>query len=112
MNIENIVSSFSAKGLVLGNMWGDGKGTYTSTKIEAPTLLELEEKINQSLADGTLDSGGGFNGLIAVVMVVTETKSIEIEGEVYKNSKEETSIFGEVSPEEEDFLWESWESNY
>ena len=104
INTENIVSTFSAKGIVLGNMWGGDKGIYTSTKLQAPTLEELNVKINAALEDGTLDGGGGFDGLIGAEMGITETQTIEIDGTPFTNENTYWQQYGELSEEESDMF--------
>lgn len=61
-------------GAVLGNMWGGGRGYYQARRIagEYEHAGEIEQKALDMLADGSLDSGMGFDGLVGAVLDIEE----------------------------------------
>lgn len=99
-------TTYSAKGLVYGNFWGGGRGSYPSEKVKAETLEELNNKINEGIEIGSLDSGFGFNGLIGAIMCIKIHREIEVDGLIFKNEEEVENyeFYGELSEEDRQFL--------
>jgi hypothetical protein len=98
--------SYSAKGHVLGNNWGGGKGSYPTILLRANTIDELLEKSRAALTDGSLDSGMGFEKLIGAVLDVTVITTIIFEDKEFTNEETETHIIGNLTEDEEEFLLE------
>jgi len=96
--------SYKSNGLVLGNYWGGGIGAYKARDIEAPTQEELLTKANQMLEDGSLDDGMGYESLIGAILIITETKNTDIDGEDFSHDNSEIVFIGNLTEEEEDFL--------
>ena len=98
--------TYKATGMVLGNCWGSGRAGYAAKEINANSLRELREEIEERLESGSLDNGMGFESLIGAIMVIDTIDSREIDGKTFiaHNCKEE--IFGDVTPEEEEMLYE------
>jgi len=99
--------TFKAEGLVLGNLWGGGKGAYPTIKVSADSKEELEKKINEELDSGGLDSGMGFNGLQGAIMIVTTVSRVEVDGKPFINREFETLSFGKLDEMDEEFLLDS-----
>ena len=95
---------YSAKGQVLGNIWGGGQGSYPTILLKADTLEELLEKGNTALKDGSLDSGMGFEKLIGSVLDVTIITTIIFEDKEFTNEEIETHLIGDLKEDEIDFL--------
>jgi hypothetical protein len=96
--------TFEAEGLVLGNLWGGGKGAYPTIKIKADSEEELETKINQELDSGGLDGGMGFESLQGAAMIVTQILRAEIDGLPFVNRTHETCFFGTLDEMDQEFL--------
>ena len=99
-----MTKTFEAEGLVLGNLWGGGKGAYPTIKVSADSKEELEKKINEELDSGGLDSGMGFNSLQGAIMIVTTVSQVEVDGKPFINREFETLSFGELDEMDEEFL--------
>lgn len=104
-------TTYKSEGLVFGNYWGGGRGAYKAKCIEAPTKEELLIKANQKLEDGSLDDGMGYESLIGAVLLITETKSTDINGECFSHDNYETVFIGKLTEEDEDFLIECISNN-
>ena len=98
---------YTATGLVLGNTWGGGRGSYPTVLLVADTKEELLAEANKKLTDSSLDNGMGFENLIGAVLSVTKETSIEFEGDEYVNLKYEVEVIGELSDDEIDWLQEN-----
>jgi len=99
-----MTKTFEAEGLVLGNLWGGGKGAYPTIKVSAPSKEELEQRINEELDSGGLDSRMGFNGLQGAMMIITTISRVEVDGKPFINREFETQPFGELDEMDEEFL--------
>ena len=96
---------YSAKGWVLGNLWGGGKGPYPSSPISADTYEELLKLANEKLEDGSLDSRMGFDGLIGAILDITKYSTIDIEGKSYTNEEYFEELIGDLTEEDQDYLY-------
>lgn len=99
--------TYKASGLVLGNTWGGGRGTYATVSLEAATKEELLAEAKYRIEENTLDNGMGFENLIGAVLSVTKQTSIEFEGEEYTNEKYEIEVVGVLTEDEIDWLQEN-----
>ena len=99
-----MTKTFEAQGLVLGNLWGGGKGAYPTIKVSAESKDELEQKINSELKSGGLDSGMGFDGLQGAAMIVTTISRVEIDGLPFSNRTHETLFFGSLDEMDQEFI--------
>lgn len=63
-------------GVVLGSMWGGGRGYYPASMIEGE--FEREEEVTKAaqplLESGALDSGMGFESLLGAVIAIEEVE--------------------------------------
>lgn len=96
--------SYTATGLVLGNTWGGGRGTYATIPLQSDTKEELLAEANKLLVEGRLDNGMGFESLVGAVLSVTKQTSIEFEGDEYVNEKYEIEVIGTLSEDEIEWL--------
>jgi hypothetical protein len=101
---------FEAKGIVLGNYWGGGKGSYTSKRIKANTLEELLTIATKMLDDGSLDSGMGYESLIGALLEVSTITTVLINDKEFINTETEIHFIGDLSEEESEFLENAWYS--
>ena len=95
---------FKSEGIVLGYLWGGGKGAYPAHKLSADTKEEILNKANSALFDGSLDSGMGYESLIGALLFITKITTIEIDGKPFTNKETEDEFIGELSEDEQDFL--------
>lgn len=96
---------FTATGFVYGNYWGGGKGSYPSRKLEANTREDLLKEANEGL-NGSLDSGMGYESLIGAILHVTKITTIDIDTRLFINKETETEFIGDLTDEEQDFLYD------
>jgi len=97
---------FTSTGLVHGNYWGGGKGSYKAEKLSADTKEELIEKATKMIEDGSLDGGMGYESLIGALLNITKTTTIIHNGKPFTNEETECEFIGELTDEERDFLLE------
>lgn len=98
---------YRATGMVLGNCWGGGQVGYRAEQLKADSLSELRNKINAGIADGSLDSGMGFESLIGAVMLIETIDNREIGGKMFTAVNSEDEVFGKLTEEQVDFLTEA-----
>lgn len=94
-----------AKGMVVGKLWGGGKGYYPSSKVGGTTIEEVKKKAAEKMNDGSIDSGMGFETIVGVILDPVTITYIEIEGEIYTNKNYDAGLIqiGDVTDEEIDF---------
>ena len=95
---------FKATGLVLGNYWGGGSGSYPTIPLEADTKEGLLEIANGKLNDGSIDSGMGYESLIGAILSISEITTKIIDNKSFVNTETEIEFIGTLSEEEEEFL--------
>ena len=96
---------FIGRGYVLGNCWGGGKCAYRAAKLISEDKESLINVARKRLEDGSLDSGMGFESLIAAVIEIEEEITTVILGDVFICRKYDSAIIGEnVSESDEEFL--------
>lgn len=71
---------YTGNGTVAGKMWGGGVGAYPSKHYSSDTIEDLREQITKDFESGALDSGFGFERLVAANIDVIEELTLEIEG--------------------------------
>ena len=97
------MKTYTAKGYVVGNCWGGGRCGYASRGVEAKTLKKLNEKINSSIEDGTLDSGMGYESVIGAVMLIKTIDTISHNNKKFCRRDYRIKKYGEV-PKSWEFL--------
>ena len=97
-------TTYKATGIVYGNYWGGGSGGYQAKKYQADTLKELRKEINAGVKNGTIDSGMGYQDVLGAIMDIETIETITENGKEYKNSSFESEFFGDLTPEQEEFL--------
>jgi hypothetical protein len=97
---------YIATGLVLGNYWGGGKGSYKAERKTNNNLNELRKEINDSIDSGSLDSGMGYESLIGARMEIEEITEVEIEDKIFSHSEYSVEYFGKLTESDQDFLEE------
>lgn len=95
---------FKSQGTVLGNYWGGGQGSYSAKHFFASSKEELIELNKKALADGSLDSGMGYESLIGARLVITRVTTVIIEEKLYTNSEIEIEFIGELDDNQMNFL--------
>lgn len=92
---------FTQSGVVIGKMYGGGKGQYNARNFKADSIEELKEKLQKAFELGSLDSGFGFEKLLAAgVQIVTE-RHVDIDGLDFSNRTYENYVIGDVDLFEE-----------
>jgi hypothetical protein len=80
--------TYSSKGIVLGHLWGGGKGGYKARPINGKTKLnELIIEAKKMLADGSLDGGMGFECLTGAVLIIDKVEKRMIKGKEFINTQ-------------------------
>lgn len=95
---------YQARGYVYGYYWGGGAGAYPSKLIQADTIEELREKIEDGIEKGWLDSGMGYESLIGAIMYITCTEIMIIDGKDWFHKDESLEFFGKLSDQQCDIL--------
>ena len=96
--------SFKAKGYVLGNYWGGGQGAYPTITINADTEDEVIQKANDSLDNGSLDSGMGYESLIGAILDITKITIIVVDGKEFVNKEFSMTTIGELNDVQYEYL--------
>ena len=100
---------YNSIGMVLGNYWGGGTGSYPAKKLSGFQSKEsLIEEAEKRLKEGSLDSGMGYDSLIGAILEIEEVKIIEIEGEEFENKTYSQEFIGKLSDKQQEFLDESF----
>lgn len=98
--------SYDSTGLVFGNFWGGGRGSYPARKLHAETLEDLVKQAIDGL-NGSLDSGMGYESLIGAMLFVTKTTTIMAKKKPFSNEENLEPVFiGELTDEQKEFLIE------
>jgi hypothetical protein len=95
---------FKATGLVYGNYWGGGSGSYPSVKLEGNTKEELLELAKTKLASGALDGGMGYERLIGAMLNIKQITTKVIDGKDFVNEETETEFIGDLTEDNMNFL--------
>ena len=103
---------FEATGFVLGFLYLGDLGAYPARKIKADTKEELLNKATDMLADGSLDSGMGFESLKGAMIDIKTIEIIKIDGKDYENENTEPVFIGELESEDMEFLERCYFSAY
>lgn len=98
----NIKYNFS--GIVLGNYWGGGSGSYSAKSFTAESLSKGYAIARKKLADGSLDSGMGYESLIGALINVEILETIEKDGKEYTNRVIDYKFIGKMTKKQKDFL--------
>lgn len=96
--------TYKASGIVLGNCWGGGIGSYVAREIKAVNRASLVQQIENGIKDGSLDGGVGFESLIGALMVIDEIDSRKIDGKMFIAHDCEDEFFGDITPAQEEML--------
>ena len=97
---------YRSTGFVLGNYWGGGQGSYPARKFEAETKEELLRMNLEALADGSLDSGMGYEKLLGAALEICTITTLDVEGKEFVNKEYEDKVIGDMTEEQTDFLLE------
>jgi len=96
--------SFKSTGLVYGNLWGGGEGSYPAKKLEGKTKADILEQATKGL-DGSLDAGMGFESLIGAILLITTITTIVVKGKTFTNEETEEEFIGNLTEEQQEFLF-------
>jgi len=92
-----------SKGLVYGQFWGGGEGTYPSIELQFETEKELIEYLNNLKDFNVLDSGMGFQNVLGGVLSIEE---IVNEDDWTKSRDLNVISFGNLNIEQLEFCFE------
>ena len=98
--------TYKATGIVLGNCWGGGQCGYKAESLTATNRASLVQQIENGIKDGSLDSGMGYESLIGAIMEIDTIDSREIDGKTFIAHNYEEEIFGDVTVEQQEMLFE------
>lgn len=102
------MKTYRSKGLVYGNLWGGGRGSYPAVELAGPTKKKLLKQARAMLKDGSLDSGMGYESLIGALLAIEEVETIEKDGKQYTRSEIELETIGKLSTSDSIFLFEDY----
>lgn len=96
---------YKSHGLVYGNFWGGGEGSYPARKNEAESLKDLIKLNESQLKSGCLDSGMGYESLIGAMLYIQVCRYKDIAGRTFKNEEylDEPVFIGNLSDKQKDF---------
>ena len=78
---------YTGHGLVAGKMWGGGIGAYEARHYSSETIEDLREQVNKAFQSGELDSGAGFERLVAAKVDLIEEATLEVKGREFISTK-------------------------
>jgi len=90
-------TTYEAKGLVIGKCWGGSECGYASRKLTAPTKKAVMKQAEEGVANGSLDSGMGFERLQGAILEVTKITTTKIKGKEFVNEETEINVIGELT---------------
>lgn len=98
-------TTYNAKGLVYGKLWGGGEGAYKAEALKGYESKEdLLKTAHRMLGDGSLDSGMGYEILYGAMLDIETVQEAEIDGRIFVNKEYESEIIGKLTDEQIDFL--------
>lgn len=100
----NEKTTYTSTGVVLGNLWGGGKGGYSAKHLENTSKEALIKEAEKMLADGSLDGGMGFESLTAALLDIDTITTVDIDGKTFTHREGEIHIIGDPSAEDQAFL--------
>ena len=95
---------FVAKGLVLGNLWGGGKGAYPTITISGESEEIVVAKAKIELKTGGLDSGMGFESLSGALLNIERIFMLDIDGLPFTSRKFTNKAIGDLDEMDVEFL--------
>ena len=98
---------YSTRGLVVGNYWGGGKGSFPARRYTAKTKKELIDKLKSALKKGSLDSGMGYESLIGALIVISKEEKKVIKDKIFSHISTEEVFLGRMSKLEKEHLIEN-----
>jgi len=98
--------TYHSSGVVLGNYWGGGSGSYGARKFSAPNKKALIKANRDALKSGSLDSGMGYESLIGALIDIKVSTTISVKGKSFTNVEHETMFIGKLKDSEKEFLEE------
>lgn len=103
--------TYKSTGIVLGNYWGGGKGSYKATSFSSDSYENLIEQNQNALKDGSLDSGMGYESLIGAILNIEKIETIEFEDKKFTHTSSELEFIGDLNEVEIEFLEELYYNN-
>lgn len=104
---------FTARGVVLGKLWGGGAGYYPARKYRNASLSKLKAEVSKDFKSGGLDSGMGFEKLMGAIMYITKHESKNINGKGWHNDDDLPEWFlGKLSDEQVEEATNFYMNNY
>ena len=109
MREVSIMKYYNARGVVIGNLWGSGKGMYPSREFNNyMKKSNLYDDIKKALADGSLDSGMGYESLIGSYMIIEEVAILVYKGKHFVSRDYNNRFFGDLKKSEKEHLKTSY----
>ena len=84
---------------------GGGEGTYSSRDLTGETLESILDQAEKGVADGSLDSGMGYEYLKGCVLWIDELTDIVINDQVFCNVETSVHVVGNLSEDEFEFAF-------
>jgi hypothetical protein len=97
-------TTYKATGLVLGNYWGGGKGSYEARPLRNDDREALLKEAHELLKTGGLDNGMGYESLIGALLDIETITFAEIDGKTFTHADNELVFIGDLTEEQQEFL--------
>lgn len=103
-------TQYAIKGIVLGNYWGGGAGLYPASQFGGEDRDKIIEQAKRMLADGSLDSGMGYESLTGALLELETCERVTVHNEgnfgakVFTNIEHEILFIGELTDQDKEQL--------
>jgi len=105
-----MTKDFIITGMVLGNLWMGGVGSYPMQRITATTRKKALDEAKKRLKNNKLTGTGDFNGEVGAMLRIECIRKGIISGREYTNSEvEPMQVIGVVTADQIEFLLETAE---
>lgn len=99
--------TFKATGIVLGNLWMGGTGSYPAKPLEGYSRENIIDQVKTLLdrtSPATLTGTGDFDGEIGVILNIETTTHIEYNGKDFYAKESEILTIGDLTDEQDEYL--------
>lgn len=108
--VKTIREEFISRGVVLGTLWDFQTGAYPARKLTGKSEKEIIEQAEKMLDNNSLDDGMGFQSLKAATLEIEKITFVEIDGKLFENHESNVVTLGELTEQEDNFLFEYFDA--
>lgn len=102
------MKSYYTKGVVLGELWQGGEGSYRAERQRGKTRKQVLERAQYNLENNLLTGHGDFQYLIGAYLKIIEVEEIRRNGKPFYAETEEKIYIGKLTKKQQDFLEEMY----